>query len=336
MKSQAGDTTQKRLRILGEDEIEALYGRPRFTPEERIQHFSLSPTEKDALEQLRSIKSRIYWILQLGYFKAKQLFFTFDLHEVEEDARYIQEQYFPDFQLTQFEITKVTWLKQRRLILELCQYRLCAAEERQQLKTKARQAARVSSKPVYIFRELMQYLAEQRIVAPGYSLLQDTVGKALTHEQNRLITVVRTQLKSSGREALKGLLDDPQGLYEITLLKREPKDFSLGEIKREIQRGEQIRPLYHLAKQVLPHLDISNESIKYYASLVTYYSVFRLKQLEEQVVEVYLLCFVYHRYQRLHDNLINSLIHNVRRYGLFVVKGRKPTTGTGSKGAQTL
>ena len=113
---------------------------------------------------------------------------------------------------------------------------------------------------------------------------------------------------------LKRLLDDPQGLYEITLLKREPRDFSLGEIKREIGRGEQIRPLYHLAKQVLPHLDISNESIKYYASLVTYYSVFRLKQLDEQVVDIYLLCFVYHRYQRLHDNLINSLIHNVRRY----------------------
>ena len=313
MKSQA-DTTQKRLRILGDDEIEAIYGRPRFTPEERTQYFSLSHTEKDALGQLHSIKSRIYWLLQLGYFKAKQLFFTFDLHEVEEDARYIQGQYFPDFQLTQFEITKVTWHKQRRLILELCQYRLCAAEERQQLETKARQAAKISSKPIYVFRELMQYLAEQRIVAPGYSFLQDTIGKAVTHEQNRLITVVRTHLKSSGREALMGLMDDPQGLYEVTLLKREPKDFSLGEIKREIQRGEQIRPLYHLAQRVLPHLDISNESIKYYASLVTYYSVFRLKQLEEQVVEVYLLCFVYHRYQRLHDNLLNSLIHNVRRY----------------------
>ena len=76
---------------------------------------------------------------------------------------------------------------------------------------------------------------EQRIVAPGYSLLQDTVGQALTHEQNRLITVVRTHLNDSDREAFRHLLDDPQGLYEITLLKREPKDFSLGEIKRETQ-----------------------------------------------------------------------------------------------------
>ena len=64
----------------------------------------------------------------------------------------------------------------------------------------------------------------------------------------------------------------------------------------------------------MPHLDISNENIRYYASLVTYYSVFRLKQLDEGIVHLYLLCFVYHRYQKLHDNLLTGLIHHVRRF----------------------
>ena len=69
-------------------------------------------------------------------------------------------------------------------------------------------------------------------------------------------------------------------------LKREPRDFSASEIKREIQRGAQISALYHPASKLLPVLKISNESIKYYASLVTYYSVFRLKQLEERTVRI--------------------------------------------------
>ena len=110
------------------------------------------------------------------------------------------------------------------------------------------------------------------------------------------------------------MLSDSQGLYEITLLKREPKDFSIKEIGREISRGKQIQHLYCLAKKLLPHLLISNESIRYYASLVNYYSVFRLNQLDEWMVYLYLLCFVYHRYQRIHDNLLNSLIYDVRRY----------------------
>ncbi len=243
------------------------------------------------------------------------MFFTFDFHGVEEDVQYILERYFPHIKLDDLQpVNKRTNLRQRRLILELCRYRFCGAEERQHLQAKARQAAKISSKPVYVLRELMQYLDEQRIVAPGYSLLQDTISQALTHEQNRLVIVVRTHVNDSDREAFRRLTDDPLGLYEITLLKREPKDFSFGEIKRELARGEHIQPLYLLAKQVLPLLDISSESIKYYASLVTYYSVFRLKQLDEHVIDVYLLCFVYHRYQRLHDNLINSLIYNDRRY----------------------
>jgi hypothetical protein len=314
LEDQTTNTTQKRLRILGDDEIQALYGRPHFTDDERLEYFALSPTEKAALEQLHSIKSRIYFFLQLGYFKSHHLFFVFDLPDVEEDARYIQTQYFPDFQLDDLDITKVTRLRQQSLILELFRYRTCDAEQRQALAAKACQAAMVSARPIYIFRELMHFLAEQRIVAPGYSFMQDTVGQALTHEQNRLSSILSQYLSASDVANLHRLVEDSPGLYEITQLKREPRDFSASEIKREIRRGEQIDDLYRLAQKLLPELKISNESIKYYASLVSYYSVFRLKQLNEQTVHIYLLCFVYHRYQKLHDNLINCLIYHVRQY----------------------
>jgi hypothetical protein len=160
----------------------------------------------------------------------------------------------------------------------------------------------------------MAYLTEQRIVAPGYSSLQDLTSQALTYEQERLSTLVGHQLTEEARLAVTDLLADAPGLYEITLLKQKPKDFSLGEIRREIERGEQLRALYRLAKQVLPALAISNESIKYYASLVTYYSVFQLKQLAQPRVCVYLLCFGYHRYQRLNDNLLKYLIYKIREY----------------------
>lgn len=308
-------TIQERLRILGNDEIEALYGRPRFTHGERMEYFTLSPTEKAALEQLHSIKSQVCFILQLGYFKARHLFFTFTFQEVKEDAKYIQEHYFPDVQIADVAIAKVTRLKQQRLIRALFNYRHCDARERQTLAVKAQQAARVCGKPVYVFRDLLHYLQESCIVLPSYRFMQETVSRALGEEQNRLITLMRDHLTPPDIEALRHLLADSPGLYEVTQLKREPRDFSAGEIKREIRRGEQIQPLYRLVQRLLPRLQISNEGIKYYASLVGYYSVYKLKRLNQWMVYVYLLCFVYHRTQRFHDNLINSLLHNVRRYG---------------------
>ena len=77
-------------------------------------------------------------------------------------------------------------------------------------------------------------------------------------------------------------------------------------MRREIARGEQIGTLHDLAQRVLPQLEISSESNKYYASLVGYYSVYQLRRFDQQVAFIYLLCFVYHRYQRMHDNLIPS------------------------------
>jgi hypothetical protein len=314
MPVQAIPTTPKRLRILGDEEIDALYGRPHFTPDERQEYFAFAPLELAALEQFRSLPARLYCMLQLGYFKARQQFFVFNLREVDDDVRYLQERYFAPTRFHAVEVAKVTRLKQQRVILTLCHYRYCDAAARQHLATKAQQAARVCAKPVYVFRELWQYLTTQRLVAPGYTVLQELIGHALTAEQQRLNTVVRTQLQSADIAAFQRLLEDTPGLYALTQLKHEPRDMSVGEIKREIQRGTQMAPLYTLAQRVLPALEISNESITYYASLVNYYSVYKLKRLPVWTTYLYLLCFVVHRYQRLHDHLLTSLLSHVRQY----------------------
>ena len=77
-----------RLRILSEQEIDDLYGRPHFTQQERDEYFALSAQEKAALEQFHSYKSKLFFMLQLGYFKARLTFFVFGLKDVEEDAAY--------------------------------------------------------------------------------------------------------------------------------------------------------------------------------------------------------------------------------------------------------
>lgn len=112
---------------------------------------------------------------------------------------------------------------------------------------------------------------------PGYTLMQDIISQALTAEHNRLTKIVCDRLQTSEIAAFDKLLEESPGLYEITQLKQEPRNFSLKEIKFEIQRGEQLYFFYKIAKNLLPEMEISNESIKYYAALVGYYSVARLK-----------------------------------------------------------
>jgi TnpA family transposase len=227
---------------------------------------------------------------------------------------WIRRPWFPQFDDPIILAGKATRIKQQEIILRLTGFRLCSAAEREQLRQRALQAVRISSKPLFILRDLRHYLAEQQIVAPGYSTLQDITSVTLTVEQERLNTLLDAYLSSFDSKALLQLLKNPRGLYEITRIKREPKDFGEKEMRREIARGEQIATLYEIAQRILPHLSISNESIKYYASLVAYYSVYKLQRFERNTTFVYLLCFVRHRYRQMHDNLLNCLIYQVHLY----------------------
>ncbi len=273
-----------RLHILTEDEIQDIFHLPNFTEEERLLCFSLTQTEFENLDQNRSFASKLNFILQLGYFKSRHLFFNFEFTDVPADVAFICDKYFPDEKFELQKLPKIavnTSLKHRRTICELQNYQFCKSSQRNSIEQTANNAAKISGKPIYIFREILNFLDTHRIILPGYSFLQDTISKALDLEEQRLRTILQEKLTTSEIKPLDELLSDAEGLYEITNLKREAKDFTLTEIRREIERGIKIKELYQTAKEILPVLEISNQSQAFYASLVSYYRVDKLNRFDK-------------------------------------------------------
>ena len=41
--------------------------------------------------------SRVLFILQVGYFKAKTLFFSFEIDEVADDVKHVLQQHYPQY-----------------------------------------------------------------------------------------------------------------------------------------------------------------------------------------------------------------------------------------------
>src|SRR6266436_5295982 len=70
-------TDSRRLSILTAQEVDDLYGLPRFTEEDRRLYFALSPSERDLVDGVYTISVAVHLILQLGYFKAKRQFFVY-------------------------------------------------------------------------------------------------------------------------------------------------------------------------------------------------------------------------------------------------------------------
>jgi hypothetical protein len=194
----------KRLYLLDAAEVAALYDRPHFTDEERAYYFTLTPTETALMQTFTDEAVQAFFVLQLGYFKAKQRFFSVKLADVLFDLIFIVNQLGllvapDDLRL----LNPRTLQHQRQLILEYVRYRHAHAQERQQAYQVVLQAARISPIPHYLLRILLQFCASERIILPGYTTVQETIiGKAITAEERRLIALLQTHLTSEDRAGL--------------------------------------------------------------------------------------------------------------------------------------
>ncbi|MBA3469567.1 MAG: DUF4158 domain-containing protein [Herpetosiphonaceae bacterium] len=306
----------KRLHLLDAADVAALYDRPIFTAEEQAFYFALTPAETGLMQTWTEGVIQAFFVLQLGYFKAKQRFFTIDLAEVSADLTFICDQVVLDVPLDDLRLPHRNMIgQQRQRILEHFGYRRPLAADRQVAFNLAASVAPISTKPQYLLRIVLQHFAEQRCILPGYTYLQEQIiGKAITTEEQRLTNLLQTHLTPAECDLLESVFEAPDGRYQLTVLRRAPKDFSRGELRRERTRGTDLLPLYDLAPRLLPILAISHEGIAYYAALVGYYGTTRLKDLQSWMVYVYLLAFVQHRYHRLHDNLIGGFMQAVKDY----------------------
>ena len=304
-----------RLSILSDDEIEDLYGVPHFNDDDRQLYFDLSPAEKVAVENIRTVSVAAYLILELGYFKAKRQFFSFEPHEAQDDLRYILAEYFPERKDVDIRLpSRPTRGSIQKTILELFEYRPFGAKDRNDTETKSERFAKLSTQPIFILREILQQLSTNRVVAPSYSSLQDIVGKAVSGERTRITGLLNESLTPEIRQRLAALLEADEQIYTITALRREAKDFSYGELRREVARREFFEPLHEFAETFLSSAGLSQESSKYYASLVNFYTVYKLQRMQRQTAQLFLLCFAYQGFRQTNDNLTDAFIHLVHQY----------------------
>lgn len=153
-----------------------------------------------------SIGSRVHFILQLGYFKCKSLFFDVSFSEVWEDVQYILKRYFPNAKTPKKMIAKKTRLTQRSQILKLLNYKLFDSNTQEKLKTYFLKESAICVDPKYLFEKSFEFLNEHRIGLPGYSTFQDIIGQSLTAEERSLQTIINTSLPSSVNESLQKML----------------------------------------------------------------------------------------------------------------------------------
>ena len=109
----------KRIQLLLPHEVKSLYTLPNFSLEEKIVFLKMTEKLHILLKSNNTAKTKIYFLLQFGYFKATRQFYSFTLEEVIADGKYLIETHFKrePHSILKGKISKDKLYEQRKAIL---------------------------------------------------------------------------------------------------------------------------------------------------------------------------------------------------------------------------
>jgi TnpA family transposase len=303
----------KRLTILSAEEKFALYELPDFNESQQQQYLIFTNDEQQLIFARSNLSAQLYCALQIGYFKAKQMFF--DLDKVpQEDIDFLMKCYFPTQQFFLKPITKYEYYQQVKQISNLFGYRLWSKNFMLELYDYVLKISKRDINIGFILAELIQFLSNQKIIRPGYTILQDIISKAINSESKRLGNIIISSLDDTTRQTLEQLLVMDDVISYLAVLKQDSKDFGYKIMTIERKKLEKIKPLYNFIKNLIPTLDTSKQNLLYYADLINYYTIYDLRRLKISHSYLYLLCYAWQRYLQLTDNLINAFCYHLKQF----------------------
>ncbi len=197
----------KQLTILSEAEKAAFYELPDFNEEQRLEHFTLTDDELQIALKRQTLSARVHCILQIGYFKAVNLFFNVRWNEVDpDDLHFILQQYFPEESFQEQTITSYEYYTQCNAIAHFFGYRVWDQDHQSLLNTHAMSVIQRDIQPQFVALELLSYLKNEKIIRPRYTTLQTIVSSVINDERKRLTTILHELLTSEEKSALQALL----------------------------------------------------------------------------------------------------------------------------------
>ena len=304
----------KRLSIMSDLEEFAFYGFPDFDEEQRLTYFAFTTEEWEVISQGSSIEAQVYTCLQMGYFKAKHIFFRFSLHKVpQDDLRFILNQCFANQTLQTFNITKYEHYRGCESITKLFGYTPWSKEFFPKLYDRAKLSVKRDISPNFIAHELLSFLQCEKIVRPAYSTLQKIISHILVEERKRIRSCLHSVLTDEHKQSLKQLIKNENTISELAALKQDPKSFGSAMMSIECRKHNLLKPLHHLAKTLLPALEISVQNIVTYATFANYYTIYDLERFNDEQTYLYLLCYAFKRYQQISDNLVDAFNFQVNK-----------------------
>jgi hypothetical protein len=222
--------THHLIQLLTLSEYDDLYGVPQFNNEERARFFALSLHDEAFIASFRSLQDKIYCLLCLGYFRAKQCLIDFHVNFIVADRRYLIDTYYPSQKTPRKLPSQAQKIRIQNKILTHEQAVRWNKKRIENTSDILMQLIKRHPKARPLTKALLNYFSEQRIALPAYSTLQRLISKTLSTEQNRIAHLYKKIITPQQKLLISQLLKQEDALYPISAIKQDVKNFSYTEL----------------------------------------------------------------------------------------------------------
>jgi TnpA family transposase len=288
---------------------------PKFNGIERKHFFATSIAINALLENLRTPTNKVYFLIALGYFKARKRFFARQF--LESDIQFVANQLKLNASDVHLETySKETCSRNQLLILQHFGYSPFNQAAKEILLNEIKRLAKIQSRPKVILLELIETLIYKKIEIPSYRTFSDLIIPALNHHQQTLGETVFNSLNENQRLKLDSFLQkEDENLdwsYRLTLFKKTYQSTKLLKIKANLEDLKALQQLYLEFHPVITKLNLSATSMRHYAYLVIKSQIPQISRRSVPIRYLYLVAFIAYQTFKLNDMLIDTLLQTVK------------------------
>ncbi len=283
----------------------------------------------EILESFPNPESKVGFVLQLGYFRAVNKFYTskkFNIKDVEFIANKLKINLDENFIK---EYKDRTFLRHQEIIVEKMGFKKFNSEVKSMLISESEQLTSRQQKPRLIFKSLVDFLQSKKIQVPNYNTLAEIVTESLKNYEKTLVQTINNSLSDEEKKLIDNLLEkedakDLSSRYTLTALKNHSHSIRAGKIKENIEDYEFLEKLFFAICPVVDKHHLPIKVIKYYADVVFRSQIFQISRRDNNRY-LYLISFIVNSFYELNDMLV-----------LKVNKGVQQSKNSGERDEKTL
>jgi TnpA family transposase len=314
------------VQILTPPEIRNYESPPRFDSFNRKKFFALPIDLMKEVQNLRTSSGKIAFVLQTGYFRAAKRFFGSSFYE--SDIAFVAGRLALPNPVS-LEIPKQNLARNRKIIAEFFGFRTLTKIDKEHLILEINDSVKLFTRPAEVFRQTIKKLNSRQFILPGYDFLSTNISREIYRRKLFLSQIIKESLSVEQKQLLDSLLEKEKPIPDIngdsdledtrtgfraklTLLKNPSQSLKAADIKSNLTDWNLLQSIYKQISDVIVKLDLSLETLRYYANAVLKSELFQISRQNDETRYLHLLAFIASQTFRYQDAVVDSFLQTVQ------------------------